>query len=85
MKKPKRSEDMSIILELLESIERSAAWLGRNLDPPVSRQTVSDWYDVPVHYIEQVGKLLDIEPASVRPDLAEIFEPKPKPSRKRAA
>ncbi len=62
----------------------SAAWLGRSLDPPVSRQAVSDWRNVPEHYVEQVATLLGLEPADVRPDLAALFCPKTKP-RKRAA
>lgn len=86
MKKPKRSEAMCDVLWHLEAMERSAAWLGRSLKPPVSRQTVSDWYNVPIHYIEQVSKLIELRQSHIRPDLATIFEPKPwKPSRKRAA
>lgn len=86
MKKPKRSDAMDAVLERLEEIERSAAWLGRSLTPPVSRQTVSDWFNVPEHYVRQVAKLVDAAPAAVRPDLAAIFAvSKERPSRKRAA
>lgn len=87
MKKSKRSAALRSVLETLDQMERSAAWLGRSLSPPVSRQTVSDWSDVPQHYVEQVARLLQSTPSSVRPDLAAIFAvPKEaKPSRKRAA
>lgn len=87
MRKPKRSDAMDAVLETLSQLQPpgSAAWLGRSLKPPVSRQTVSDWFDVPEHYIQQVAKLIAVAPEVVRPDLAAIFAPKERPSRKRAA
>jgi hypothetical protein len=95
MKKPKRSAAMQDVLDKLEELQEqqameqpsfSAAWLGRNLNPPVSRQTVHGWRNVPEHYVEQVAVLLDLKKDKLRPDLAAIFAvPKERSSRKRAA
>jgi hypothetical protein len=57
----------------LHAIGKSAAWLARNLDPPVSRQAIMTWHDVPIAYITQAAELLETTPERVRPDLARIF------------
>lgn len=65
-----RSPAMRKLLETLHQMERSQAWLGRQLDPPVSRQTISGyWRDVPEAYVEQVARAVLATPCSIRPDL----------------
>ena len=61
----------------LEQLGKSKNWLALSLDPPVSRQAVTTWHDVPIHYVEQVADLLKVDPARVRPDLARIFGVEP--------
>lgn len=71
--RPKRSTAMLRVLARLEEKKRSRAWLGRHLTPPVTRQTVAGYPDIPDHYIAQVAKLLDLMPCQIRPDLAKLF------------
>jgi hypothetical protein len=68
-----QSAGMRELFGRLYQLKRSVAWLARSLDPPVSRQAVMTWPDVPLYYIEQVSELLEVEPARVRPDVARIF------------
>ncbi len=68
-----QSAGMRELFARLHEMQRSAAWLARSLDPPVSRQAIMTWHDVPIVYIAQVAELLETTPARVRPDLARIF------------
>lgn len=75
MRETKQSEAMLDLFDRLEELGKSKAWLAFNLTPPVSRQAIATWRDVPLHYVLQVSKLLRVEPARVRPDVARIFQP----------
>ena len=65
---------MQAAIDTLKQMGHSAAWLGRHLKPPVRRQTICGWPDVPEHYIDQVARLLQAETAAIRPDLAALFQ-----------
>lgn len=78
----KRSPAMRKILKRLEDDDRSSAWLGRQLNPSVTRQTVFQWSNIPDHYVEQVAELLKMEPCEVRPGFC---KPEDRDPRKRAA
>lgn len=54
--------------------ERSLAWLGRQMDPPLSRAAISAWEQVPDNRLAQVAKILGIDVRILRPDLAKIFQ-----------
>ncbi len=77
----KRSAAMQGVLDRLKLLNKSQGWLAAQLAPHVTRQSVSGWHDIPDHYISQVARLLDVEPATVRPDLAAHFEPTRKDKR----
>ena len=69
----KRSPAMIKVIERLKVVDRSQSWLGKQLVPPVKRQSVSGWTDVPPRYVRQVARLLGMRRRDVRPDLAEVF------------
>lgn len=77
MREIKQSEAMLDLFDVLGELGKSKAWLALSLDPPVSRQALATWHDVPLHYVEQVAELLQVDPARVRPDVARIFGVQP--------
>lgn len=62
---------MTIALERIRTIRGMTKRVAEACD--ISQSTVSEWSEVPVRHITTVARVLDISPAEVRPDLAEIF------------
>lgn len=60
---------MQRILDRLRAMDRSAAWLGRQLTPPTTRQAIADWERVPHKRADQVAALLGLTRDEVRPNL----------------
>ena len=76
--KAKRSPAMQKVVHRLEAMKRSLSWLGGELVPPVRRQTVSGYTDIPDHYVSQVAELTGLTTEQIRPDLAAHFKTCPK-------
>jgi len=75
---------MDVLQELRDN--RQLGELGRMLRPPVSRQAVRRWKQVPYRYLRQVASLTGIDPAAIRPDRASLvvlWKPKWTPPRRR--
>lgn len=68
-----RSQALKVILKGLRDQDKSLEWLGAQLDPPVTRQAVHGWVDVPSEHVitvEQViGLSLGLTRHEIRPDL----------------
>ena len=64
-----RSQAMQRVLDRLRAMDRSVAWLARNLDPPITRQAITMWQRVPPKRATQVSILLGMLREEVCPSL----------------
>lgn len=53
-----------LVLDKLKAEQRSVAWLAKRIGR--TRQTVSEWRDIPDHLVPAVAKVVDIEQRKLR-------------------
>jgi hypothetical protein len=68
-----RSEAMQGVLDRLAEMERSVAWLARQLSPALTRQAIWEWRSVPKQHAHTIARVLkmrlrDVCPAHFAPD-----------------
>ena len=64
----KRSPQMLRVLKKVPSL----AWLALQYDPPICKQAVSRWYDVPLDRVRETESITGIPAHEIRPD---TFDP----------
>ena len=62
---------MDVLQQL--KIRRQLGTLARMLRPPITRQAVRRWKQVPYRYLRQVATITAVNPAAIRPDCVTLI------------